>query len=35
MTEDLLKTADDILEKAQLAAAEFHQFNQEQTDRIV
>jgi acetaldehyde dehydrogenase/alcohol dehydrogenase len=35
MTEDLIKTADDILEKAQLAAAEFHQFDQEQTDRIV
>jgi acetaldehyde dehydrogenase/alcohol dehydrogenase len=35
MTEDFLKTANDILEKAQLAAAEFHQFNQEQTDRIV
>jgi acetaldehyde dehydrogenase/alcohol dehydrogenase len=35
MSEDLLKTANDILEKAQLAAAEFHQFNQEQTDKIV
>jgi acetaldehyde dehydrogenase/alcohol dehydrogenase len=35
MTEDLIKTADDILEKAQLAAAEFHQFDQEKTDRIV
>ena len=35
MSEDLLKTANDILEKAQLAAAEFHQFNQEQTDQIV
>ena len=35
MSENLLETADDILEKAQLAAAEFHQFNQEQTERIV
>ena len=35
MSENLLEIADEILEKAQLAAAEFHQFNQEQTDRIV
>jgi acetaldehyde dehydrogenase/alcohol dehydrogenase len=35
MAEDLLKAADEILEKAQLAAAEFHQFNQELTDRVV
>ncbi|MEI6050176.1 MAG: aldehyde dehydrogenase family protein [Bacteroidota bacterium] len=35
MSENLLKNANDILEKAQLAAAEFHQFNQEQTDLIV
>ena len=35
MTENLLQIANNILEKAQLAAAEFHQFNQEQTDKIV
>ena len=35
MSENLLEIADGILEKAQLAAAEYHQFNQEQTDRIV
>jgi acetaldehyde dehydrogenase/alcohol dehydrogenase len=35
MSENLQEIANDILEKAQLAAAEFHQFNQEQTDRIV
>lgn len=35
MAENLVQMADDIMEKAQLAAAEFHQFNQEQTDRIV
>ena len=35
MSENLLEIADGILEKAQLAAAEFHQFNQEQTDKIV
>ncbi len=35
MSENLLEIADQILEKAQLAAAEFHQYNQEQTDRIV
>lgn len=35
MAENLKEIADEILEKAQLAAAEFHQFNQEQTDRIV
>ena len=35
MAENLLDKANEILDKAQLAAAEFHQFNQEQTDRIV
>jgi acetaldehyde dehydrogenase/alcohol dehydrogenase len=35
MAENLIELADNIMEKAQLAAAEFHQFNQEQTDRIV
>ena len=35
MAENLLEKANDILDKAQLAAAEFHQFNQEQTDRVV
>ena len=35
MAENLNDVANDILDKAQLAAAEFHQFNQEQTDRIV
>ena len=35
MEDNLQEKADEILDKAQLAAAEFHQFNQEQTDRIV
>ena len=35
MAENLNDVANEILDKAQLAAAEFHQFNQEQTDRIV
>ena len=35
MSENLLEIADEILEKAQLAAAEFHQLSQEQTDCIV
>jgi acetaldehyde dehydrogenase/alcohol dehydrogenase len=35
MTDDLNTTANEILDRAQLAAAEFHQFNQEQTDLIV
>ncbi len=35
MAETLLEKANDILDKAQLAAAEFQQYNQEQTDRIV
>lgn len=35
MTVDLLEKANAILERAQLAAAEYHQFDQEQTDRIV
>jgi acetaldehyde dehydrogenase/alcohol dehydrogenase len=35
MSENLLIKADELLEKAQLAAAEFHQYNQEQTDKIV
>jgi acetaldehyde dehydrogenase/alcohol dehydrogenase len=35
MSENLQQQANDFLERAQLAAAEFHQFNQEQTDRIV
>ena len=35
MSENLLEIANAVLEKAQLSAAEFHQFNQEQTDRIV
>jgi len=35
MTENLAEKANLILDKAQLAAAEFHQFNQEQTDKIV
>lgn len=35
MTEELLKQADEILERASFAAAVFQQFNQEQTDRIV
>ncbi|MEI6574711.1 MAG: aldehyde dehydrogenase family protein [Bacteroidota bacterium] len=32
---NLQEKADNILERAQLAAAEFHQFSQEQTDKIV
>ena len=35
MSEKLFEIADEILEKAQLAAAEFHQFDQQKTDRIV
>jgi len=35
MTEELLKKADELLEKAVFAAAVFQQFDQEQTDRIV
>jgi acetaldehyde dehydrogenase/alcohol dehydrogenase len=35
MAENLLEKVNDILDKAQLAAAEFHQYDQEQTDRIV
>ena len=35
MSENLLIKADEILQKAQLAAAEFHQYNQQQTDQIV
>ncbi len=35
MAENLQEKADEILDKAQLASAEFHQYNQEQTDRIV
>jgi acetaldehyde dehydrogenase/alcohol dehydrogenase len=35
MADNLLEKANEILDKAQLAAAEFHQFDQEQTDRIV
>lgn len=35
MADNLLDRANDILDKAQLAAAEYHQFNQEQTDQIV
>ena len=35
MSENLIEIADGILEKAQLAAAEFHQLNQVETDRIV
>ena len=35
MADDLLERANEILDKAQLAAAEYHQYNQEQTDRIV
>ncbi len=35
MEDNLLDKANEILDKAQLAAAEFHQFDQEQTDRIV
>ena len=35
MTEEILKTANEIVEKSVLAAAEFQQFDQAQTDRIV
>ncbi len=35
MTDSIIDQADKIMEKAMLAAAEFQQFNQEQTDRIV
>ncbi len=35
MSETLIDKANEILEKALFAAAEFHQFDQEQTDRIV
>lgn len=35
MVENLAEKANDILDKALLAAAEFHQYNQEQTDLIV
>ena len=35
MADNLLEKANEILDKAQLASAEFHQFDQEQTDRIV
>ncbi len=35
MKEDMIKKADELLEKALYAAAEFQQFDQEQTDRIV
>ncbi|MFH0760338.1 MAG: aldehyde dehydrogenase family protein [Bacteroidota bacterium] len=35
MSDKLLEKADELLGKALLAAAEFQQFNQEQTDRIV
>lgn len=35
MSEPLIEKANEILEKALFAAAEFHQFDQEQTDRIV
>ena len=35
MSDDLNTKANEILDRAQLAAAEFHQFNQEQTDLIV
>lgn len=35
MIENTAARANEILDKALLAAAEFHQFNQEQTDRIV
>ncbi len=35
MAENLLDKANEILDKAQLAAAEFHQYNQEQTDQII
>jgi acetaldehyde dehydrogenase/alcohol dehydrogenase len=35
MTEETLQTANEIIQRALLAAAEFQQFNQMQTDRIV
>ncbi len=35
MAENLMERANDILERAILAAAEFQQFNQEQTDKVV
>jgi len=35
MTEELLKKADELVEKALFASAVFQQFDQEQTDRIV
>ncbi|MEI7895724.1 MAG: aldehyde dehydrogenase family protein [bacterium] len=35
MSDNLLEKANDILDRAQLAAAEYHQYNQEQTDLIV
>jgi acyl-CoA reductase-like NAD-dependent aldehyde dehydrogenase len=35
MAGNLSDKANEILDKAQLAAAEFHQFDQQQTDRIV
>ena len=35
MADNLLEKANEILDKAQLASAEFHQFDQEQTDGIV
>jgi acetaldehyde dehydrogenase / alcohol dehydrogenase len=35
MTEELHKKADELVEKALFAAAEFQQFDQEQTDRIL
>ncbi|MEI6433641.1 MAG: aldehyde dehydrogenase family protein [Bacteroidota bacterium] len=35
MAENLQEKANEILDKAQLASAEFHQYNQEQTDLIV
>jgi len=35
MSENIVNTASEIVENAQLAAAEFHQYNQEKTDHIV
>jgi len=35
MAENLMEKANDILERAILAAAEFQEFNQEQTDKVV
>jgi acetaldehyde dehydrogenase / alcohol dehydrogenase len=35
MTESLIEKADQIMEKAMMAAAEFQQFDQKQTDKIV